>query len=347
MRVKHIALLASLLLIVGAGCQSSQADSAAHPDRPADVNSTCGIGAKLVPRCGAWWGVAANPLGTESWNTALGDYETKIGRTVNVAHYYHRAGELFPTKSEIARATQPGKNRLLFINYKPEAGHTWYEVGHGATDGEIDRLAAYIKANFNQPFFLTVHHEPEEEVKPTPGSGFTAADYRLMYRHVMLRLYQRGLRNVIRVMDYIGLPQWGVQPWFNTLYPGDDVVDWIAYDPYIFGNGEYWGGPADLFNRRFYQYPTWPGFYSWATHFAPDKPLMLGEWGVAEKIGSPGAKANFFRLLGDQARQWPRVKAFVYWNSGSNRTVGATRVDSSFPSLSEFARIGRLAYFNP
>ncbi|HZC27175.1 MAG TPA: hypothetical protein VE287_09120, partial [Actinopolymorphaceae bacterium] len=109
---------------------------------------------------------------------------------------------------------------------------------------------------------------------------------------------------------------------------------------------QYWGTPADLFNRRFPQYPTWPGFYSWATQFAPSKPLMLAEWGVAEKAGSPGAKANFFKMLGDQAPQWPRVKAFVYWNAASDRTVGATRVDSSFPSVSEFARIGRLAYFN-
>ncbi len=311
------------------------------------MKSTCGIGQKLVPNCGAWWGVASNPLGTETWDQALVNYEAKIGRTVNISHYYHRAGELFPTKTEIARANQPGKNRLLFINYKPEAGHTWREVGRGATNAELDRLAAYIKANFTQQFFLTVHHEPEEEVRPTPGSGYTAADYVLMYRHVMLRLHQRGLRNIIRVMNYIGLPQWGSQPWFEQLYPGNDVVDWIAFDPYVFGTGEYWGPPASMFDRRFARYPSWPGFYSWATRFAPGKPLMLGEWGVAERVGSPGAKANFFKLLSEQVTQWPRVKAFVYWNAASDRTVGATRVDSSTPSLNEYARVGRLPYFNP
>lgn len=340
MRVKHIALLGTILLLVLAGCDSST------PVHPGAVASTCGFTIKLVPRCGAWWGVAANPLAGESIDLALGNYETQIGRTVNIAHYYHRAGDLFPTKAEIARANQPGKNRLLFINYKPEGGHTWREVADGAQDAEIDRLATYMKANYTQPFFFTVHHEPEEEVIPTAGSGFTALDYRAMYRKVVQRLSNKGVKNLIKVMDYIGLPQWGVQPWFNDLYPGGDVVDWIAYDPYIFGTGSYWGGPADMINRRFPQYPTWPGFYSWATQFAPTKPLMLGEWGVVEKTGSPGAKANFFKLLGEQAPQWPRVKAFVYWNAASDRTVGATRVDSSVPSLSEFSRIGRLPYFN-
>ena len=184
-------------------------------------------------------------------------------------------------------------------------------------------------------------------MRPAANSGYTAADYKLMYRHVVLRLHQRGLRNLVRVMNYIGLPQWGVQPWFEQMYPGNDVVDWIAFDPYIFGTGQYWGTPTDLFNRRFYQYPAWPGFYTWATRFAPTKPLMLGEWGVVEKVGSPGAKALFFKQLGDQAKNWPRVKALVYWNAASDRTVGATRVDSTTPSLNEYSRIGRLPYFNP
>jgi hypothetical protein len=341
-----VAVFVALVLIATA-CQSTQ-----KPRQPADpaalpsVRSTCGVLPKLVPRCGAWWGVASNPLGSETWDQALVNFETKIGRTVNITHYYHRAGQLFPTKTEIARANQPGKNRLLFINYKPEAGHTWREVGRGATNAEIDRLAQYLRTNFTQPFFFTVHHEPEEEVRNTPGSGYTAADYVLMYRHVVIRLHQRGLRNVIRVMNYMGLPTWGSQSWFNSLYPGHDVVDWIAYDPYIFGSGQYWGGVTDLVNRRFSNYPNWPGFYRWATTFAPGKPLMLGEWGVAERAGSPSAKANFFNSLGTQMPRWPQVKALVYWNSGGDRTVGSTRVDSSAAALAAYRRAGALSYFN-
>jgi hypothetical protein len=340
-----VAIMSLAFVLVFAACSSVESGPPV-PVRPA-VKSTCGVGPKLGPRCGAWWGVASNPLGNETWDQALVNFEALIGRTVNISHYYHRAGERFPNATEIRRANEPGKERLLSLNYKPEAGHTWSQVANGATNAELDSLAAYINANFRQQFFFTVHHEPEEEVRQTPGSGYTASDYRAMYRHVVLRLRARGVNQIVTVMNYLGLPTWGSQPWFEGLYPGNDVVDWIAFDPYIFGSGLYRGGVSDLFNRRFSDYPNWPGFYSWATKFAPGKPLMLGEWGVAEQAGNPSAKADFFRALGQQAKNWPAIKALVYWNSPSGRTVGVTRVDSSAASLQAFRNTGMLPYFNP
>ncbi|MEQ7123889.1 hypothetical protein ABN034_05145 [Actinopolymorpha sp. B11F2] len=343
------AVVVAGMLAASMACQQPAPKKPARPPATAtvSVNSSCGIEEKLVPTCGAWWGVAANPVAGETWPEALVDYERQIDRTVNIAHFYHRAGQLFPTSREIALADEPGKERLLLINYKPEAGHSWYDVSRGAANAELDRLAAHIKKNYDRPFFFAVHHEPENEVDPTEGSGYTAADYRAMYRHVVTRLERRGVSHLVRVMNYIGLPQWGVQPWYRDLYPGDDVVDWIAYDPYVFGTGQYWGGVSDLMDRRFATHPKWPGFYTWATQFAPDKPLMLAEWGVAEKPGSPQAKAELLRQLGMRAADWPRVKAFVYWNSGSDRTVGATRIDSSTAALAAYRAAGLRAYFNP
>ncbi|WP_020576100.1 hypothetical protein [Actinopolymorpha alba] len=346
MRLKLGAAFAVAFALLFASCQGPSAESESDPGKPQVVGG-CGVGPKLVPTCGAWWGVAANPLSGETWDRALVNFESQIGRTVNIAHFYHRAGELFPTPSEIARANEPGKNRMLLINYKPEAGRSWYDVSRGSSNDEIDRLAAHINANFTKPFFLTVHHEPEDEVIQTPGSGFTASDYKAMYRHVVVRLRQRGVRNIVSVMNYMGLPSWGSQPWFQDLYPGNDVVDWIAYDPYIFGSGLYRGGVTDLINRRFSSYPNWPGFYRWATGFAPGKPLMLAEWGVSEESGNPAAKATFFKQLAQDASDWPQVKAFVYWNSPSGRTVGVTRVDSSAASLTAYRQTGKSPYFNP
>ncbi|MGH3490657.1 MAG: glycoside hydrolase family 26 protein [Actinopolymorphaceae bacterium] len=347
------------ILAATVACQqpATKRPTRSPPTTTVSVDSTCGIEDKLVPTCGAWWGVAANPFDGESWHEALTDYERQIDRTVNIAHFYHRAGDLFPTSQEVALADEPGKERLLLINYKPQAGHSWAEVARGATNDELDRLAAHIKRTFDRPFFFVVHHEPENDVDPRPGSGYTAADYRAMYRHVVTRLESRGASKLVRVMNYIGLPAWGVQPWYPDLYPGDDVVDWIAYDPYVFGTGQYWGGVEDLIDRRFDKHrpndrywathPEWPGFYTWATRFAPEKSLMLAEWGIAEKPGSPRAKAEFFTKLGHEAAHWPRVKAFVYWNSPSDRTVGETRIDSSTAALRAYRDIGLRGHFNP
>ena len=54
----------------------------------------------------------------------------------------------------------------------------------------------------------------------------------------------------------------GWRDYFDALYPGDDYVDWIAYDPYMSGDKQA-GFGAMVDNAK----PNlgWPGFYSWAT----------------------------------------------------------------------------------
>ncbi len=71
-----------------------------------------------------------------------------------------------------------------------------------------------------------------------------------MYRHVALRLRADGLTNAVLVMNYMGAVKWGVADWFGELYPGDDVVDWIAYDPYASASAGFYDGDfADMVNR--------------------------------------------------------------------------------------------------
>ena len=99
---------------------------------------------------------------------------------------------------------------------------SWASIaaGNPTVDRYLDRLAAYLKANFTQPFFFTVHHEPENDVIERPGSGYTAADYAAMYRHVVLRLRGDGVTNLVTVMDYMAYAPWNTKPWFNAALPG-------------------------------------------------------------------------------------------------------------------------------
>jgi hypothetical protein len=308
----------------------------ATPTTPTTTPTTapgCSISAKLVPSCGAFFGAAANPLGSESWDQALTTFESTIGRTLDIAHYYNSSPKLFPTAEMIKRAREPGKKRLLLLNWKPEMGRTWAQVAAGdpEVDKAIDAEAQYLKTTFPEKFFLGIHHEPEEEVKPAAGSGYTAKDYAAMYRHVVQRLKANGVTNAVYVMNYMGTPHWGSQPWFNDLYPGDDVVDWIAEDPYIFGDDANWWGPFTTgVNRKdTYTNPSWPGFYTWATTKHPGKPIMLGEWGIDEQNMLGMSKADVLRTVQDGLKKMPQVKALVYWNEGTFHTVGTTRLDSS------------------
>ena len=274
-------------------------------------------------------------------DVALAQFEGEIDRTVDIVHSYHVGAERFPTSTEIAEATQPGANRMLLINWKPELGDTWAQVAAGdpRVDANIDQEAAYIKAHFASKFFLAIHHEPENEVIETPGSGYTASDYAAMYRHVEDRLRSDGVTNIVYVMNYMGYYKWGLQSWFTQLYPGNGYVDWISWDPYTQG-----ATAGDDFSKLM-NTPSgsWPGFYNWATSFAPGKPLMLSEWGVrTSPTVAPDRKPWFFGTVATELSSYPALKALVYFDSYAG---GTTPLATSPQAAEAFALLANQPVF--
>jgi hypothetical protein len=275
---------------------------------------------------------------------ALADFEQQTGRTQAIYHGYHSGtGEMFPTTTEIALASDPAKPRLLFLNWKPaEASWAQIAAGNRTVDGYLDRLAEYIKTHFTQQFFFTVHHEPENDVDQRPGAGYTAADYRAMYRHVILRLRGDGVTNLVSVMDYMAYAKWNTQPWFTELYPGDDVVDWVAWDIYAYSSPGYgYGDFAEMMNRTA---KGWSGFYNWAAATFPSKPLMVGEWGVWRSASDPGHPAAFFATAGLQIQLFPRIKALVYFDT-PNAAGKDSQVEASPDALAAYRELGREPVF--
>jgi hypothetical protein len=185
-------------------------------------------------------------------SVALREFEQRTGRSQAVYHAYHRGAELFPTPEEVAIAHDPVHPRLLFLNWKP-IGVNWARIARGdqRTDAYLDRLARHIKGSFTEPFFFTVHHEPSNDVRPRRGSGRTAADYAAMYHYVIARLRADGVTNLVSTMVYLAYPRQATHPWFADLYPGDDVVDWVAWDVYAYSRpGKYgYGDLVEMMNR--------------------------------------------------------------------------------------------------
>lgn len=312
--------------------------------RLGDGTGDCPVSDRLVPECGLWWGVAPGVFTRKSTEQALADFEKATGRRVHLLHMYHRDGQIFPTDRQLAMIRSGGGRRMLFLNWKPELGRTWAQVAAGdpAVDRHIDAVARRIKAVHPGPFFLAVHHEPEDEVRPAPGSGFTAADYRAMVRHVIKRLRSAGATNAVTVMAYMGVPNWGSQPWFEDLYPGDDVIDWVAADLYA----DSWVPDfAGLVNKTRPDYPKWPGFYRWATARFPGKPLMLAEWGTVNRRRDPGFSARFFASVPRQLPRYPRIKGMLYFES-PDTPVGDTRWNATPEAAREFIKIAKLPEFN-
>lgn len=279
-------------------------------------HAACAVSRLLVPACGHWWGVAPLAHTDIPLIQAMHEEERTAGRHLDIVHTYHVNGELFPTPAERKLALQPGQHRLLLINWKPSTSLTWRQVAQGAIDHRIDRLAHHLKTTFRHRFFLAIWHEPENDVVERAGSGMTAQDYRAMYRHVVLRLRADGVTWAVTVMDYMGFDQWARTDFFDELWPGDDVVDWIGLDPYGTGANSGYAARtlAALVDRP---EGDFPGYYTWARRQHPNKPIMLAEWGVEAVASNPDGQARFFRDVAGELARFPAIKALVYFDMPS------------------------------
>ncbi|MFL6128118.1 MAG: DNRLRE domain-containing protein [Mycobacteriales bacterium] len=300
---------------------------------------TCPVSEILVPGCGLWLGIAPGAFTSTPRDVALRRTEGQVQRPFDVFHAYHTNDQLFPTPAERAAATEPGRPRQLYLNWKPATDMTWRRIADGGADARIDRLAAHIRTTFPHRFFLTIWHEPENDVNPAAGSGMTAGDFAAMFRHVAQRLRAQGAIRPVIVMNYMGYTKWAVQPWFSALYPGDDVVDWIGWDPYATGgtDGYRSGDFSTLVNRPS---GSWPGFYNWVTRSHPDKPIMLAEWGVFRSAANPAGTAAFFDSVRSQLPRFPRLKGLLYFES-PNAPGGDSTLDGAPGALAAFQRLAR------
>ncbi|GGL35101.1 hypothetical protein H9L10_01400 [Phycicoccus endophyticus] len=290
------------------------------------------MSATLVPSCGAWWGVST-PTGTDG----VAAFERMTGARTDIYHGYHRIGQMFPTSSEIALANDPTGHRYLLLSLMPTTRHTWAQVAAGAEDAYLNRLARHIRSTYNKPFFLTIHHEPENDVVARAGSGMQAKDFRAMFRHVVHRLRNRGVDNAVFVVNFQGTQKFHLEKWWPTMYPGDDVVDWIAWDSYSCVKPK--NGPcrdfAGMMNVRFSKRSPWPGMYNYMSSHHGNKPFMVAEFGVYNTHDK--RKAAVIRSALSQASSFPKVKAIAYWNSGTRRLARVTPGSTAATALSRWA----------
>ncbi|MGI5236710.1 CBM96 family carbohydrate-binding protein [Dactylosporangium sp. CA-139066] len=314
---------------------------------PADPG-TCTAGAKLVPTCGVLWGAAAGGFSDVPRDEALKTFEAKSGRTSTIYHTYHKGDELFPTKAEIAMTNDPAHPRTLMLNWKVGYGTKWANVARGDEDARIDRLATYIKANFNKPFFMVLHHEPENDVNPAAGSGQTAKDFAAMFRHTALRLKADGVTNAVFVVAYMNYEKWNNTSWWGDMYPGDDVVDWVGVDTYNNAQpgGFHYGDFNYMMNRT--NSASFPGFYNWATTKHPSKPIMVAEWGVYDS--SPTVvgknKADVYATVLPQLAKMPQIKGLVYFETAHDQSGHDIRIDDTPEALAGFKKIAADPRFN-
>ena len=348
-RFSLVLLLA--LAVVAASCSSSEAEEPAlsvpdsssstaapvsttapmvTPDDEGDGSDPLAVLDNLVPETGAWLGSSVDFQDGNDDIMLLGNREGSIDREFDLFRDYRRWGQVLPDPDHTELVAQ---GRIIMYSWKPD--RPWAEIAAGAEDDEIRVTAARFR-EFGGHTMLAFHHEPEDEVG---GQFGTAADYAAAFRHIHDIFEEEGADAVVFVWALIGYENWF--PLYDELYPGDDVVDWIAWDPYN------WAICRPQSPWESMEEASAP-FYELATTTWPDKPLMVAEFGTSEDPADPEAKANWFRDLAAMAEtERPSVRAWVYFDLGHPAIECHWRLDSSDRSIIGFAEAGATPWLNP
>jgi hypothetical protein len=288
------------------------------------------VSSLLVPANGCWFG-ASTPSSTTTGAdpTGLAEWIAATGRRPDILHAAYKTAANWdgvPTSTEVAMLEPAnGARAIAFYNWKFEAGNTMAEVISGVQDANIIRCANGLKS-YPYKIFLALHHEWD---KDSHGAGNSNAQYITAWRHVVSLMKGQGANNVIFVWDMTGSAGNAgslAGEWWNVMYPGDDVVDWIAWDPYH-QKPSATHDLAELVNNNIGNTANgYEGFYWWTTTYHPTKPIMLGEYGAwmtdanytdptVPTVNTPAEAATFYNSFDDQIRDFPKLKAIVHYNT--------------------------------
>ncbi|MDQ6697090.1 MAG: hypothetical protein M3Z46_06490 [Actinomycetota bacterium] len=333
-RHRRPALLAGVVAcaLVLATCSSSKS---ASPRKPV----SCAVTPELVSGCGVWWGAYVAPnTGDDADATAVRKLEHQVDRRLAIVHRYHdmssgRRG-LFPDPTERALGT----DRLLFIAWASRVyggvNYRWRDIANGSLDASVIDPAARRVAAYGRQLFIDFDHEPENQ----PHDG-TSADFVAAYRHIHDRFQALGATNAIWVWTVTGFKDHWDQ--YGALYPGDDVVGWVAWDPYDFGACHQSGEQSVK--------DTIAPFYDWLVDHHANKPFMLAEYGTVADPADPAPAVRWYREMISVLKDRPHIRAVVQFDHHPGLDTG-TGCDTRLrpPSvLQAWAAAGLDPYANP
>jgi len=296
---------------------------------------------------GAWIAGDTYGVGNPPWDTAAIEmFEQHAGKKISILHWgqpWWYCGnvcryQMFDLqKPQYDAVRQRGYIPLIdwgsFDFAAPELLNqpefTLSAIIEGQHDEYIRQWATQAK-EWGYPFFLRFNWEMNGWWFPWSESvnGNQTGEYVQAWRHVHDIFAEVGAQNVTWVWcpNVIGpktIP-------LETLYPGDEYVDWFCMDGYNNGthpsrSGRRWQSFEDLFTQT----------YSALQVVSPDKPIMIAEVASTEVGGSKAEwiQDAFAYALPDV---FPQIKAVVW----SNRSGGGMDwvIESTPASQEAFAQ---------
>lgn len=335
-------LLGSLWVIAGDDEASTLplATTTTAPPAPATApQQSCDAGPPsdlAVLACGAW-------LGTSDRRTDQLDLtvqEELLGRQFDMVRLYVVGPDATFFDSRHRELADSG-HQLVYswkVSTDNDPAPVWRRVASGEFDEELVRAANEIVASGHSVLF-SLHHEPEDNSLETGGAYGTNADYAAMLRHAHEVMEPVAGDQIIWFINYMG-HSFGDFDQVEAMYPGDDVIDWISWNPY-----NWFGCHGDAPWKSFAEQAQ--PFYRWATRAHPEKPLMIGETATNERPGDSSAKATWVDEMASSLKSdFPAVRAVLWFHQSTDSGFCERRWDSSPASVDAFARLASDDYFN-
>jgi hypothetical protein len=288
------------------------------------VTASCVLTSVLENPCRPWLATSAGAYSQVASDDKSQDlyHEQRIRRQVDFVHTYHSVGSNQLSATDTYFATRPGT--FLITNWKPAAVWADADGGNASINAGIDQMAASIKSLGSTKIILSVFHEPENDVSSGApncgniyvGSAGTPSQYVAMWSNVEARFKAAGVSNVVWAMNYMGFSKWNCM--VKDLWPGNNLVDWVLYDPYVTSDGvTYNGAVSSLY--------TYMSNNSDASHAFTSKPWGLNEWNIYNNV----SEANRLTAFNDiknaiDNNTYPRLKLYDVFDkiNGGDYRVG-------------------------
>jgi beta-mannanase len=262
--------------------------------------------------------------------------ESLVGRKFDIEYRYHdfenTGPGVFPDQYEQALAAS---GHVLLADWDPRnfstgASISWASIAAGNYDASvIDPEAARLKA-YGKPIMISFDHEMDSAV----GTSGTAANYVAAYRHVHDRLAADGVTNVIWVWTITGGS--GHDSIYASLYPGNNYVDWVGFDPYNFYNCRNSTGAWRTFDTTISQPYQWLEANGFGV-----KPFILPEYGTVPNPSVSSAAATWWSQVPSTLANYPNIKAMVAWDDSTGSCNA--QVDAAPGELAAYTTAGHAA----
>jgi beta-mannanase len=205
---------------------------------------------------------------------------------------------------------QPGQcgtdNQVVVGGSQDQTGFSVAAIASGMHDAYIGTWADAAKA-YPHTIYVRLMHEMNDPVYPWSygvNGNTSIPEFVTAWQHVVGIFHEKNVTNV-QFVWCIGA-KFGVQTGVEGFFPGDDYTDWVSIDGYNRDTSGEWETAQDIFSTN----------YALLTKIS-SRPLMIAETGCVEDPNDPTAKPNWITdtLLNVFAKQMPRIKAVLYFNS--------------------------------